>query len=129
MEDNRMRGQFISAAAAIALLASSALPLAAQTPSGAPRLRPAPGLRVDAAYLVGHWSDREDCGQRIEFRGDGRFLNPDGTSGTWQLNGDSLSLTGTRTIVIRLVPRSRNETIVVQSNGSLGYSQRCPPGR
>ena len=120
-----MRASIISAAAAIALFAPIFAPLAAQAPAAASRLRPAPGLRVDAAYLVGSWSDREDCGQRIEFRRDGRFLNPDGTSGTWQLNGDALSLTGTRTIVIRLVPRTRNETIVVQSNGSLGYSQRC----
>lgn len=108
-----------------ALLAPAAATLA--QPSAAARLRPAPGLRVDAAYLVGAWSDREDCGQRIVFRGDGRFVNPDGSSGTWRLNGDALSLTGTRTIVIRLVPRSRNETIVVQANGSLGYSQRCGP--
>ena len=35
------------------------------------------------------------------------------------------AIVGTRTIIIRLVPRSRNETIVVQASGSLGYSRRC----
>lgn len=119
-----MRGSIFSAAVALALLVPSAATLA--QPPAASRLRPAPGLRVDAAYLVGAWSDREDCGARIVFRSDGRFFNPDGTNGTWRLNGDALSLTGTRTIVIRLVPRTRNETIVVQANGALGYSQRCP---
>ena len=120
-----MRGHFISAAAAIALLAPTTAPLAAQPPAAASQLRPAPGLRVDAAYLIGAWSDREDCTQRTVFHRDGRFVTPDGSSGTWQINGDIVSLSARRVIVIRLVPRSRNETIVVQANGSLGYSRRC----
>lgn len=116
-----MRGFIITAAAAIGL---TAMPAAAQT-GATPRLAPAPGIRVDAAYMLGTWSDREDCRMAIEFRSDGQFLNPDGSRGTWRLVGDVLTFTATRVITVRLVPRSRNETIVVQADGTLGYSRRC----
>lgn len=121
-----MRGSVFLNGGALALSIAAAAPLAAQTPAGEPRLQAAPGIRVDAAYLVGAWSDREDCGAAIQFRANGQFTNPDGSGGTWRLDGDRLSLTGTRTVTVRMVPRSRNETIVVQANGALGYSQRCP---
>ena len=110
---------------ALATAMLSATAVAGQTPGPASRLEAAPGIRVKADYLVGGWSDREDCGQVLRFLPTGQFINPDGTRGTWRLDGDRLSLTGTRTIIVRLVPRSRNETIVVQADGNLGYSRRC----
>ncbi len=114
---------FITMVLATGLLPATAA--TAQTSVPAPRLEPRPGLRVDANYLAGVWSDREDCAQGIRFLRDGRFINPDGTSGTWRLDGDRLNLAASRTISIRLVPRGPDETIVVQANGTLGYSRRC----
>ena len=121
-----MPGSRVMQGGAIALIIAAAAPLGAQTPAGAPRLQGAQGVRVDAAYLIGVWSDREDCGQAIRFRADGQFVNPDGSRGTWRIEGDRVSLIGTRTITVRMVPRSRDETVVIQANGVLGYSRRCP---
>ena len=116
------RFNILAMAAATFSMVTGAAPITAQTVA---RLSPAPGLRLNADYLIGSWSDREDCGSPIEFRRDGQFLNPDGTRGTWRLEGDVLTFTAARTVVVRLVPRSRDETIVVQANGGLGYSRRC----
>jgi hypothetical protein len=118
-------GQRLAAALAIGA-ALAAAPLAAQTGSADPRLNPAPGIKVDSSFLVGVWSDQEDCSVRIEFTSDGRFVNQDGSHGTWRMEGDSLTLTGTRSITVRVVPRSRTEITVVNEDGSLGYSRRCP---
>lgn len=117
-----MRVFFISAAAALAL---SAMPASAQTPAADPRLTPAPGIRVDGDFLVGRWSDREDCGAQIDFRADGQFFNPDGSHGTWRIVGDTLTLSGTRTLTVRLVPRNRDELTVINPDNTLGYSRRC----
>jgi len=121
-----MRGIGILTAGAIALtMAAAAAPLAAQ-PAAAPRLRPAAGLRLSADLMIGAWSDREDCARPVEFQRDGQFLNPDGSRGRWRLDGDMLTFAAARTVVVRLVPRSRDELIVVQADGTLGYSRRCP---
>ena len=117
-------GKFIIAAAIASGLTGA--PAAGQTPAAVSQLAAAPGIRVSADFMTGAWSDREDCRQAIEFRRDGQFLNPDGSRGSWRLEGDVLTFTGSRVITVRLVPRSRNETIVVQADGTLGYSRRCP---
>jgi hypothetical protein len=106
--------------------ALAAAPLAAQTGSADPRLTPAPGIKVDGDFLVGVWSDKPDCSMRTAFHSDGRFVNQDGSRGTWLMDGDVLTLTGTNTISVRVVPQSREEITVVNADGSLGYSRRCP---
>ena len=106
--------------------ALAAAPLAAQTGAADPQLTPAPGIRVDSAFLVGVWSDKEDCSVRIQFTSDGRFINQDGTNGTWRMVGDNLTLTGRSSITVRIVPRNRQEITVVNPDSTLGYSRRCP---
>lgn len=113
----------IGLAMATAILSTTAAE--GQAPATPPRLQPATGMRLNVDYMVGAWSDREDCALPIRFQRNGRFNNPDGTSGTWRLDGDRLTLIGTREVTVRVVPRDRNETIVVQQNGTLGYSRRC----
>lgn len=119
----------MSRALAVAWLIGAALaaaPLAAQPASSDPRLTPAPGIQVDADFLVGLWSDKPDCRERIVFHRDGRFVNQDGSHGTWRMDGDILTLTGTGSISVRIVPQSREEITVVNSDDTLGYSRRCP---
>jgi len=106
--------------------ALAAAPLSAQKEGPDPQLTPAPGIRVDAEFIVDVWSDNQECTQRIEFRRDGQFINQDGSRGTWRMNGDRLTLTGTSSITVRIVPRNRQEITVVNPDNSLGYSHRCP---
>jgi len=103
-----------------------AAPLTAQTGKPDAQLTPAPGIRVDGNFLIGIWSDKEDCTGRIEFRSDGQFFNEDGSHGTWRMDGDQLTLRGTSSITVRIVPRSQSEINVVNPDNSVGYSRRCP---
>jgi len=106
--------------------ALGAAPLSAQPGNADPNLVPAPGIKVDLDFMVDVWSDREDCTQRIEFRRDGQFINQDGSHGTWRIDGDQVTLTGTSSITVRIVPRNRSEINVVNPDNSVGYSRRCP---
>lgn len=114
---------------AILLLAAALLaaPASAQPASGNdPRLVPAPGIKVDSEFIRGLWSDKEDCRERIDFRADGQFVNDDGSHGTWRIDGDNLTLTGTSSVTVRIVPQSRDEITVVNPDSTLGWSRRCP---
>lgn len=106
-------------------LGASAPAAQPQGPDPDPRLTPAPGIRVDADFLTGRWSDQQDCSVQIDFRADGNFVNQDGSHGTWRMHGDALTLSGNGTITVRIVPRSRDEINVVNPDGSIGYSRRC----
>ena len=106
--------------------ALAAAPLSAQPATADPRLTPAPGIKVDSEFIVGVWSDKEDCSVRIQFSRDGRFLNQDGSNGTWRMDGDNLTLTGNRSITVRIVPQNRDQITVVNPDSTLGYSRRCP---
>lgn len=114
----------VALASAILLAAA---PAAAQK-SGAtpPPPVPAPNVVVDADFLIGMWSDQPDCSSSIiDIRRDGAFLNQDGSHGTWRLGADLLTLSGTRSITVRIVPRNNLEITVVNPDGSQGYSRRC----
>jgi hypothetical protein len=41
-------------------------PLGAQPGGAEPAPAPAPGIKVDRDFMVGFWSDREDCGDLVE---------------------------------------------------------------
>jgi hypothetical protein len=102
-------------------------PLGAQPGAAEPAPEPAPGIKVDRDFMVGFWSDREDCGDLVEFLPGGAFVRVgDGDGGSWRLEGDMLTLTAGAEAVARIVPRSRDEITVVNEDGSLGYSRRCP---
>lgn len=82
-------------------------------------------IQLDRTYVMGRWTDDGDCDKPTEFSQDGRFINPDGTAGLWNLEGNRLTLTGNQTITFRIVPIDQNTITIVHENGSLGRSTRC----
>lgn len=90
----------------------------------------APGAAtLDRAFLVGRWTDDGNCSTTgptvAEFRSDGRFVAANGTGGLWNLAGDRLTLTGSSTLTLQVVPIDQNTMTVVNPDGSLGRSTRC----
>lgn len=81
---------------------------------------------IDRAYMVGRWSDDDDCDRAADFFADGRFVPAAGQEGLWNLNGDRLTIVaGGATHSVQLVPIDRNAMTVVNADGSLGQSTRC----
>jgi len=80
---------------------------------------------LDRTYLLGTWTDNGDCGKGIEFAQDGSFHNADGSGGRWNLDGDRLTLTGTSSVTVQLVPQDQNSLEVINQDGSRGRSTRC----
>jgi hypothetical protein len=91
----------------------------------APVHGPAAAVKLDTQLLIGLWTDDGDCSEAIEFSDDGHFTNADGTGGDWQLDGDELTMSGTSSTTIRIVPVDRNTLTIVNADGSLGRSTRC----
>lgn len=83
------------------------------------------GVTLDRAYVVGRWTDNGDCSQAAEFAGDGRFFANNGNEGLWNLQGDQLTMTGSSTLTLQIVPIDQNTMNVVNPDGSLGRSTRC----
>jgi hypothetical protein len=83
------------------------------------------GVTLDRAYVVGRWTDNGDCSLAAEFAGDGRFFANNGTGGLWNLQGDQLTMTGSATLTLQIVPIDQNTMNVVNPDGSLGRSTRC----
>jgi hypothetical protein len=111
----------------VATVVLAMAPAAAQKPvASAPLPIPNPDVTVDADFLIGMWSDQADCsGGIIDIRRDGTFVNLDRSHGTWRLSGDMMTLTGTRALTVRIVPRNNLEMTVVNADGTQGYSRRC----
>lgn len=81
---------------------------------------------IDRGFIVGAWTDSQDCAAAIAFDADGTFVLPDGAEGEWELIGDDLTLSGaggeTRLTVIPLDPDTME---VVDAEGEHGRSTRC----
>jgi len=82
-------------------------------------------IRLDRTFLLGRWTDDNDCDNVIEFNQDGGFVAANGGTGLWNLDGDRLTLTGNQTATLRVVPIDQNTMTVVNADGSLGRSTRC----
>jgi hypothetical protein len=82
---------------------------------------------VDRAFLIGRWTDARDCDEAGEFAADGRFTNAAGTSATWALDGDRLTVTfaGASPRTLRVSALDQNTLNVVNPDGSIGRSTRC----
>jgi hypothetical protein len=83
------------------------------------------GVRLDRTFMMGRWTDDNDCGNVIEFNQDGGFVAANGGTGLWNLDGDQLTMSGRETATIRVVPIDQNTMTVVNADGSLGRSTRC----
>ena len=85
---------------------------------------PAPSGALDRNYMVGRWSETGDCADATEFRADGTFVFPWGDTGTWQLDGDRLTLS-TNTDAMRLTRISQDQVDAVSPGGSTHHHRRC----
>jgi hypothetical protein len=85
---------------------------------------PATSDTLDRTFLVGRWSETGDCADATEFRADGSFVFPWGTGGTWQLEGDRLTLS-TNTDAMRLTRISQDQLDAVSPGGSVHHNRRC----
>jgi len=84
------------------------------------------GIVLDRTYLIGRWTNYgEDCSKATELTADARYLPPSGGEALWNLDGDRLTITGDRTVRMRIVPVDQNTITVVNEDGSLGRSIRC----
>ena len=84
------------------------------TPAGPPPL--------DASYIVGRWTSDGNCNS--SFNSDGSFNN-EGNTGYWSLVGDRLTMTGTSTVVLQVVPADANNMTLIQADGSSIRATRC----
>jgi hypothetical protein len=82
-------------------------------------------IRLDRTFLLGRWTDDNDCDNVIEFNQDGGFVAANGGTGLWNLDGDRLTMTGNQTATLRVVPIDQNTMTVINADGSLGRSTRC----
>ena len=88
--------------------------------------KPAASGTIDPALLIGRWGDNGDCTKDIQMFADGSFTSYTGGRGQWSLNGDELTIGGANgSTVLRLQSVDANNLIVINSDGSIGRSQRC----
>lgn len=81
--------------------------------------------QVTAAFLVGRWTDNNDCNNTIEFKQDGTFTVPGGGGGIWALDGDRLTFQGAGSRSARVQAPSEDAITLIHEDGSLGRSTRC----
>jgi hypothetical protein len=124
-EVKRVKSNMLVAALLAAMVAPSAAFARFEGDNPAP---PPAGARIviDSAFIVGRWTDDEDCGHAVRFLADGAFVTLEGTSGMWRLDGDRLTLSGSGTITLGLVPLDQDTMEVINPDGTVGRSTRCP---
>ena len=81
---------------------------------------------ITAVDLVGRWGDDSDCQKYIVFRSDGTFLSYTGGEGRWSLSGNSLVMSGARTLTMRVERIDNAHLRIFNADGTVGNSQRCP---
>jgi hypothetical protein len=111
---------------------AAAASAAGQDKPGAPTSQPSTVFEVlsttspvTAEQMVGRWTDTGDCGDATDFRADGRFVNANGTQGTWRLQGDVVTLDGSVRIVLIVRTNDWNRISVINRGDVLGGSTRC----
>jgi hypothetical protein len=86
---------------------------------------PAASGEVTRAFLIGRWTDNDDCTSTIAFLPDGRFVTAAG-EGLWLLEGDQLTMQGQSAITVRVRAPDANTIMLKYADGRLGRSTRCP---
>lgn len=98
-----------------------------QAPSGKPD--PAPDFaatQVTPQFLVGRWGDNGDCTKDIIFNADGTFHSYTGGNGRWQINGDTIVMSGPNgDFSLQMQMIDQNHLMLRNPDGSVGTSQRC----
>lgn len=110
----------------------AAAPEAAPTPAPMTDTGKPDGGAVQSAnlitpqFLAGRWGDNGDCTKDIVFNRDGTFHAYTGGDGRWEINGDSIVMSGaggTFTLQMRFI--DQNHLMLRNPDGSVGTSQRC----
>jgi len=73
--------------------------------------------------VIGRWTSDGVCNSG--FNSDGSFNSGNGGTGYWSLAGDQLTLTGTSTMTLRVVPIDANNMSLVQPDGTTIRATRC----
>jgi hypothetical protein len=81
---------------------------------------------VSRDFLIGRWTDTDNCSNAVDFYADGRFLTTGGASGRWVLENGRLSFIGNSTVTARIHSEGRNRIVLTHNDGSVGQSTRCP---
>jgi hypothetical protein len=78
------------------------------------------------AMLVGRWGDNGDCSKDIVFNADGTFRSFTGGAGTWSLDGDVMTMTGSGgAFQVRVSILNGNQLLIGNPDGAIAISQRC----
>jgi hypothetical protein len=80
---------------------------------------------VTTAFLIGRWTDTNDCTNTVEFRDDGSFVTSAGARGIWALNGDQLTFQGDQAVTAQVSAPSANTIVLTHADGRVGRSTRC----
>lgn len=89
----------------------------------------AQGPAVTRDFLIGRWTDTNDCTNAVDFRRDGTFLTTEGAAGRWTLEGGRISFIGQSTISARISASDANSISLNHDDGTVGRSTRCGTAR
>jgi hypothetical protein len=125
-----MKRFFVLAATAAIILSPVESPAFAQfgtTPDGVESAfgEEPEAVSLDSDFLIGRWTDDDNCSDAVEFAADGVFHTPDGSIGHWSLTGDRLTVTGAGTLTMQIVPVDDDTINVINAQGGEGRSIRC----
>jgi hypothetical protein len=79
---------------------------------------------LNRAYMVGRWTETDNCEQTVEFRPDGSMLLPWGDEARWELEGNVLSMVGNPQ-VIRLEVTGPGTMDATKESGTVQQWRRC----
>lgn len=96
----------------------------APAPAPAANISAEQGTALAAAFLVGRWTETDNCEETLEFRGDGSFVFPWGEEARWELRDDVLAMVGNpQTIRLRVTGPDTLEA--TKASGTVRQWRRC----
>lgn len=101
-------------------LAAVATLLAAAPPA------PSQSERDLRKWIIGKWTDGQDCSRVTEFFHDGYFLSVTNSRGAWTIVGDTLVFGMTP---FKIISASGDTLTLKGADGRVGTSYRCPSAR
>ncbi|HYJ31107.1 MAG TPA: hypothetical protein VEW25_12295 [Allosphingosinicella sp.] len=99
----------------------------AQAQAPAHLLAAVQGPTVTRDFLIGRWTDTNNCAVAVDFLPDGRFRTTAGAEGRWTLQGGRLSFIGHSTVTATVRATNRDAITLTHGDGTVGASTRCAP--
>jgi hypothetical protein len=79
---------------------------------------------LDRAFIVGRWTETDNCEETVEFRADGTMLMPWGEEARWELTGNTLTMVGNpQAITLRVTGPAAMEA--TKATGTVRQWRRC----